>query len=122
MHRRGFCKYHGLAQGWGLGKHPCIGKFSHEGSSWLLGTTQEPPQYHARVNGFICIMGIVFMITVFVASLFFGLSWHSCPNGQEDCVNYSDAGISTEVLAVMLIIPTVIITIVSCGECMRLRR
>jgi energy-converting hydrogenase Eha subunit F len=74
------------------------------------------------VNGLICIMGIVFLITVFVASVFFGLSWHSCPNGEVDCVNYSDEGISAEVLAVMLIIPIVIISVVSCGECMRLRK
>ena len=96
-------------------------KFANEGESWLLGT-QEPPKYQPRVNGFVCIMGIVFMITVFVASAFFALSWYSCPDGQDDCVNYSDEGISTEVMAVMLIIPTVIITVVSCGECMRLRR
>ena len=96
-------------------------KFASEGESWLLGT-QEPPKYQPRVNGFICIMGIVFLITVLLASVFFGLSWYSCPDGQADCVNYSDEGISTEVMAVMLIIPTVIITVVSCGECMRLRR
>jgi hypothetical protein len=96
-------------------------KFPQEGESWLLGT-QQPPKYQPRVNGLICIMGIVFLITVFVASVFFGLSWHSCPNGEVDCVNYSDEGISAEVLAVMLIIPIVIISVVSCGECMRLRK
>lgn len=91
------------------------------GESWVLGT-QRQPDYQAKLNGFTFIMGVVLMFTVFVAAVFFGLTWHACENGGDDCVNYSDDGISVEVLATFVIIPTVVITAVSCGECMRFRR
>lgn len=90
------------------------------GESWVLGT-QKPTGYYPKIRGFVVIMGIVLMIAVFVAAVFFGLTWHSCLEGGDECVNYSEDGIAAEVLAVFVIVPTVVIAIVSCGECMRLK-
>lgn len=91
------------------------------GESWVLGTQREP-DYQPKLNGLQFFMGIVLMFTVFTAAVMFGLTWHTCMDDGDDCVNYSDDGIAMEVLVVMVIIPTVIITVMSCGECMRFRK
>lgn len=91
------------------------------GESWVLGT-QRLPDFQPKLNGLQFLMGIVLMFTMFTAAVFFGLTWHTCANGSDECVNYSEEGMATEILATFVIIPTVIITVVSCGECMRFRR
>jgi len=90
------------------------------GESWVLGT-QTPPGFQPKLTGLQFILGIVLLCTVFTAAVFFGLTWHNCEDGGDGCVNYSDEGIATEILAVFIVIPTVVITVVSCGGCMRFR-
>lgn len=92
-----------------------------DGQSWVLGTLTPPP-LQPILNVLQFLIGIVLTFTAFAAAVLFGLTWHNCiPESGDNCVNYSEEGVPIDVLVTFSIIPTVVITGVTCGECVRLR-
>jgi hypothetical protein len=92
-----------------------------DGQSWVLGT-QAAPGFQPKLNVVQFLIGMALIFTAFAAAALIGLTWHSCIEGSDDdCINYSPEGVPTDVLATFLMIPSVVIVALTCGECVRLR-
>ena len=94
-----------------------------DGESWVFGTQRgSDSDVQPRLRGLMFLLGILLMFSVFSAAALFGITWHNCIGEGDDCVNYSEEGTPIGILAILVMVPSVIILVVSCGECMRLRK
>jgi hypothetical protein len=67
------------------------------------------------------VLGALFVTSMICASVLLSFFWHSCHDGADDCVNYSENGDNKAILAVLVSLPAVFFCAALMRETMILR-
>ncbi|EEC44972.1 predicted protein [Phaeodactylum tricornutum CCAP 1055/1] len=97
---------------------------SRERDSWVVrggGCTAFSGGFCVCLGILEAMLGLLLVFSVLSAAALFGLTWHGCLGGGNDCLNY-EADVDTRTLLFgFCIIPTVIICYAALQECWRLK-